>query len=379
MFYREIDTQEQLWELLENEEIVKNVVFQNVNFEVISAIAQKAEYHNCMFMGCVLPVSWEAEKTSKSLVFPKIDVPFNVYIPCLYNKEKLYANYVLGKPDTFANTYDQKIYRHYLETSKHARNIKEMLARRIHDHSISEALNEFLSNYHEKKVVAIMGGHSLKRDEKVFFQIALLSKKLTEEGYLMISGGGPGAMEATHVGAWFAGKSDLLLEQACLTLGKAPDYKHPLWLEVALDVISMHPEPQYESVGIPTWHYGHEPSTPFATRIAKYFENSIREEGLLSIAKGGIIFTPGSAGTLQEIFQEAVQNHYLVFGYASPMIFFNTSYWNSYIPVVPFFKQMIKEEKYKNLIFSVFDSSEEVIEELNRFTDHCSNTSDTNQ
>lgn len=371
MFYREIDTQELLIELLEKEKLLKNIVFQNVDFESIPTLAEKAEYHNCMFMGCKLPASWETQKTSKSLVFPKIDVPFNVYIPTLYNKDKLYANYVLGKPETFANTYDQKIYCHYLETSKHARNIKEMLARRIHDHSITEALSEFLSNYPEKKVVAIMGGHGLKRDEEGFLEIALLSKKLTEAGYLMMSGGGPGAMEATHVGAWFAGKSDLLLEQACLTLSKAPDYKHPLWLDKALEVIAMHPETQYESVGIPTWHYGHEPSTPFATKIAKYFENSIREEGLLSVAKGGIIFTPGSAGTLQEIFQEAVQNHYLIFGYASPMILFNKKYWNEHIPVEPFFRKMIQEEKYKNLIFSVYDSSVEIIEELNRFSEGC--------
>lgn len=371
MYYREINTQKQLSDLLENEKLIENVVFQNVNFEDILPLAESAEYHNCMFMGCRLPASWEAEKTSKSLVFPKIDVPFNVYIPCLYTCEKLYGTYVLGKPETFATTYDQKIYRHYLETSKHARNIKEMLARRIHDHSITEALNEFLANYHEKKIVAIMGGHGIKRNEAGFYEIALLSKKLTEAGYLMVSGGGPGAMEATHVGSWFAGKTEILLEQACAILSEAPDYKHPLWLDKALEVISMHPVSDYESVGIPTWHYGHEPSTPFATKIAKYFENSIREEGLLSIAKGGIIFTPGSAGTLQEIFQEAVQNHYLVFGYASPMILFNKKYWNEHIPVEPFFRKMIDKGKYKNLIFSVCDNNEDVVKELNCFSENC--------
>ena len=64
---------------------------------------------------------------------------------------------------------------------------------------------------------------------------------------------------------------------------------------------------KYVSLGIPTWLYGHEPSTPFATHIAKYFVNSVREDTILTVAYGGIIFTPGSAGTLQEIFQEAVQ------------------------------------------------------------------------
>ncbi len=62
-----------------------------------------------------------------------------------------------------------------------------------------------------------------------------------------------------------------------------------------------------KSIGIPTWLYGHEPPAPFATHIAKYFANSVREDGLLTIAKHGVIFAPGSAGTTQEIFQDATQ------------------------------------------------------------------------
>lgn len=42
------------------------------------------------------------------------------------------------------------------------------------------------------------------------------------------------------------------------------------------------------SLAIPTWHYGHEPPTPFATHIGKYFQNSIREDGLLAVAKHGM-------------------------------------------------------------------------------------------
>ena len=65
-----------------------------------------------------------------------------------------------------------------------------------------------------------------------------------------------------------------------------------------------------QSLSIPTWHYGHEPTSPFATHIAKLFQNSIREDGLLTIARQGIVFTRGSAGTLQEVFQDAQQNFY---------------------------------------------------------------------
>ena len=52
------------------------------------------------------------------------------------------------------------------------------------------------------------------------------------------------------------------------------------------------------SLGIPTWHYGFEPPTPFASHVGNYFQNSVREDGLVSVARGGIIFAPGAAGRI---------------------------------------------------------------------------------
>ncbi|MEJ7734298.1 MAG: hypothetical protein WKG00_34525, partial [Polyangiaceae bacterium] len=77
-----------------------------------------------------------------------------------------------------------------------------------------------------------------------------------------------------------------------------------------------------DSLAVPTWFYGHEPSNLFGTRVAKYFSNSVREDGLLAVAMHGVIFAAGSAGTTQEIFQDATQNHYATFGWVSPMVFF---------------------------------------------------------
>ena len=106
--------------------------------------------------------------------------------------------------------------------------------------------------------------------------------------------------------------------------------------------------------------YGHEPSTPLASHIAKYFDNSIREDGILTIAKGGIVYTPGSAGTLQEIFQEAVQNHYLTFGYSSPMIFLGKDFWTKEVPIWPLLRDMMERGKYKNLLLYLTDDLQEI-------------------
>jgi predicted Rossmann-fold nucleotide-binding protein len=90
------------------------------------------------------------------------------------------------------------------------------------------------------------------------------------------------------------------------------------------------------SVGIPTWLYGHEPATPFATEHAKYFENSVREEGLLTLAIYGAIYAPGSSGTLQEIFEDANQNFYGPPDEGmSPMVFLDIDgYWTKQLPVI---------------------------------------------
>jgi hypothetical protein len=78
-----------------------------------------------------------------------------------------------------------------------------------------------------------------------------------------------------------------------------------------------------ESLAVPTWYYGHEPTSPFASHIAKYFQNSLREDGLITLAAHGIIFAQGKAGTLQEIFQDGVRNYYRSEEDPfSPMVFF---------------------------------------------------------
>jgi predicted Rossmann-fold nucleotide-binding protein len=329
--------------------------------------AMEKEYSDCIFLGCELPKNLIA-KLDDCLIFPTIDVPFNTFLNKLYSRHSLLGEYRTGNPDSYNDTHDMAVYHHYLSQGKEAGDIKETLARRLHDHSVTDALHDFLQDYDEKSIVAIMGGHNMDRDSPDYRKVAGISKALSERGYLMISGGGPGAMEATHVGAWFAGMSDLAMDDAIEMLKKAPRYTDRFWMDTAFRVLEKYPVSLYKSVGIPTWLYGHEPPTPFATHIAKYFANSVREDGLLALAKGGVIFAPGNAGTIQEIFQDATQNHYLSYGYASPMVFFNSRYWHEERPVYPLIKQLSVEGKYQNMILSCCDTEAEVIAAIAKFT-----------
>lgn len=368
MNYREIEEDYELLDLLENSQIIESIAFQSLDFTEVEKLTTDKKFIDCIFLGCTIPDELKVRISVDNLIFPQIKGPFNPYRNRLYDRHSLFNDYELGNPNSYENTLDKQVYDHFLLNGKEASDIKETLSRRLHDHAITDALHDFLEDYDEKKIVAIMGGHSLERGNKNYLEVAKMSKKLTELGYLMVSGGGPGAMEATHVGAWFADKEESELVRAINILAEAPSYKDKYWIDKAFEVLKLYPTTKYESVGIPTWLYGHEPPTPFATQIAKYFANSIREDGLLAIAKGGVIFSPGSAGTIQEIFQDATQNHYLSFGIASPMVFFNKKYWMTDRPVYPLLEKMLKEEKYENLILSICDTGDEVIKEILKFT-----------
>lgn len=285
-------------------------------------------------------------------------VPYEIGRKTLYSAEDLYG----------PNKYDARVYECYMQKGKHACSTKELMARSIHDYCIRRALEQFMDGRNPLRCVGVMGGHGLKRTDEQFRQIVYISKRLTEEGFLMITGGGPGAMEATHLGAWMAGRSDAEVEEALAILAEVTQFTDDRWVETAMKVRAHFPqEKDYESLGVPTWLYGHEPATPFATHIAKFFDNSIREDFILTAAYGGIIFTPGSAGTLQEIFQEAVQNHYLSFGFASPMVFLGRKFWAEEVPIYPLLQHLMTTGRYKNLLLTLTDSEEEVVCTLRDF------------
>lgn len=296
------------------------------------------------------------------------DVPYNVLPQELYTSDLLYDCFDANDPSSFERCYDTIVYRHMTETGKVAPGAMETSARSLHDSTISNHMRKFLDLYEERRVIGVMGGHAMLRSDEAYKQTARVSKCLTEKGFLMISGGGPGAMEATHLGAWMAGRDDDELDKAISILSEAPCFKDADWLKKSFEVMKRFPLiHDYESLSIPTWLYGHEPPAPFATRIAKFFNNSIREDSILTEAYGGIIFMPGSAGTLQEIFQEAVQNHYVSLGYASPMVFVGSKHWTETAPVYPFMEKMIETGQYRNMILHLVDTDDEIIAAITQF------------
>lgn len=349
---------------------VTRYVFQYIDFRMAPQyVAAKHRFVNCCFMGCIIPTEMEAEIMPDCLTFPNMGKKYQAFASKLYTGETLYCGYDPLDEESYGKCFDSEVYSDYMAKGKRCNDLLETLARALHDRAISDAMDTFLSHFDKKQMVAVMGGHSLLRTDDSFRQVALISKNLTELGKVMASGGGPGAMEATHFGAWMAGRSNAQFDSALDILKSAPSFRDEGWLRTAFEVMREYPQSTFRSLGIPTWFYGHEPSTPFATDIAKFFMNSIREDILLSISKGGVIFSPGSAGTLQEIFQDAALNHYESVGEPSPMIFLGKDYYTKEIPVYTLLENLQENGTYKGLLLYVTDSNDEVINTIMAFSD----------
>lgn len=364
----EFDTIAALKAYLETSKDLTGAAFQSIDLASIEEELSSATLKDNFLLGCTFHES-TLELFHRPIIFPAMpNLPFDPFRGELYSPEELLGDYQVGKPETYADTVDGRCYQHYLDTGKaNSDDVMVTLTRRLHDHAMTDALQAFLKG---RKVVAIMGGHSMGRDNPLYIEVARLSRDLVRAGYLPASGGGPGAMEATHLGAWFAERTDAELVDAVSILSKAPLYK-PIaeWFDAAFQVSAKYPLTSSEtcqSLGIPTWLYGHEPPTRFATHIAKYFANSVREEGLLAIAQYGVIFAPGSAGTIQEIFQDATQNHYETYDHASPMIFLDKAFWTQEKPVYPLLKQLAEGHSYADLLW-ITDSREEILGRINAF------------
>ncbi|QHY98469.1 hypothetical protein SSPS47_25500 [Streptomyces sp. S4.7] len=120
-------------------------------------------------------------------------------------------------------------------------------------------------------------------------------------------------------------------------------------------------------MGIPTWFYGHEPPNAFAGHIAKYFANATREDGLLARCNAGVIFLPGAAGTVQEVFDNATPDYYESRGEPTPMVLVDRAHWTERLPAWPLLMSPARERSMESRI-ALVDSVAEAPEALARLS-----------
>ncbi len=291
-------------------------------------------------------------------------------------------------PDIAESYLDTLDFRTFLATRRPSTRAQR-IAWAEQDQQVTEGRNEFLG---ERRCVAIMGGHRVERTSPTYATIAGLGRELASAGVVVSSGGGPGAMEATHLGAMLANRDVTTLSEAIAFLGSFPTFPSGMtaivsrdgrvdrelvrslhrWQTPAFRVLEELGAPPTTSLSVPTWFYGHEPPTPFATHIAKYVSNALREDGLLAIARHGVVYAPGNAGTLQEIFQDAAQNVYRTQRWFSPMCFLDLPFagvdhwWSRHFPIERFLRPLFGDEDYERHVLVTPDPTT-ILDFLNDF------------
>ena len=140
---------------------------------------------------------------------------------------------------------------------------------------------------HVGKAVSIFGSARTPRDHPRYEAARRLARELGEEGYAIVTGGGPGIMEAANRGAREAG---------AISVGLGIELPH----EQSLN--------EYVDVGV-TFHY-------FFTRKVMF----------VRYASGFVVF-PGGFGTLDEAFEAATLRQTEKIRYF-PIVLFDSEYWS---------------------------------------------------
>ncbi|MET8942948.1 Rossmann fold nucleotide-binding protein [Streptomyces sp. NPDC004542] len=333
---------------------------QAVDLTARTDVLLSVDASDAVFLGCPMdPEAAARVRACGALVFPPVPgLPVDPYRGFVYTPDELFASLDEGyeaTPDARAYTWFQR--------TKSDGDIHASMLRAIHDDAVSDALDELLAG---ARVVGVMGGHAMERGTAGYAGAARLGRELTRAGFTVATGGGPGAMEAANLGAYLAPFEDGALTEALRLLAKTPSFRPSVsdWARAAFEVRDRWPGGG-ASVGIPTWFYGHEPPNAFAAHIAKYFANATREDGLLARSTAGVVFLPGAAGTVQEVFDNATPNYYESRGEPTPMVLVDRAHWTERLPVWPLLRALARERPMEARI-ALVDRIEEAPEVLKR-------------
>lgn len=322
-----------------------------------SAALARLDPAGAVFAGCRFDDAAAADLRHRgALIFPELPgLPFDPYRSGLYTADELYMDHREG----YEATPDAAIYAwSVVEHDGHGE-----MAIALHDAAIDDALDAVCDGEH---VVGVMGGHAVRRGESAFGEATRLGRALRLAGSIVATGGGPGAMEAANLGSYLADQPEGAVADASRRLAAVASFRPSVgaWVELAFDVRDRWPGGD-GGVGIPTWSYGHEPPNAFAGHVAKYFQNSVREDTLLRRCNGGIVFLPGAAGTVQEIFQDGCENYYGEPSTVAPMVLVGRDHWTSTVPAWPLLEALAAGRPMAAAI-ELVDSVDDAVEAIAR-------------
>lgn len=186
----EIHERAQLDELLATTRSLDDVVLSGLDLRPYRVALREVSLRGAVLLGCQLEPADLVDMVERGvLVFPRLPegLPFEPWRTRLYAVDELFDVFDASDPCTYCDCVDARIYRHFREHGGAAEPpLLEALARRLHDHGVSEALEALLVEH--PKVVAFMGGHGMLRGDASYVSVAHLAARLAERGYLVATG-----------------------------------------------------------------------------------------------------------------------------------------------------------------------------------------------
>lgn len=219
----------------------------------------------------------------------------------------------------------------------HKRIITDLLATNgdaVESWRVFRIMSEFVSGFELLRkyglAASIFGSARFKPGDKYYKEAEELAAKLARKGFAIITGGGPGIMEASNVGSFKVG-------------GKSVGLNIQLPFEQKLN-----------------------PYTTESLNFDFFFSRKV----MLAFASEVYIYFPGGFGTMDEFFEllTLIQTKKIE---RIPIVLYGKEFWD---PLVTFFsKQMIKEFKTINKedldLFVVVDSVDEAVKYIVKNTD----------
>ena len=178
-----------------------------------------------------------------------------------------------------------------------------------------------------EKAIIIWGSARIKENDIWYKKAVMTAKLLAEKGYTIITGGGPGIMEAANKGAVLGGGDSVGLN-----------------IELPME----------------------QKPNPYIKTLISFRYFFTRKVMFVKYTKGFIIF-PGGFGTLDE-FTEAITLIQTKRIHKFPVVLMDTTYWEGFIDwlkEILLKRQYIDKEDLK--IFKVCDQPEQVVSYIERF------------
>ena len=179
-----------------------------------------------------------------------------------------------------------------------------------------------------RRMVGIMGGHACRRDDPAYWRVVELAIALTEAGFTVATGGGPGIMEAGQPRRIpdAAGDRGAIAARPGASSRRHRPSTTPNTAPRAEAVHASRRGPDGSaggiSLAIPTWLYDHEPVGRFAIAHRQVLRQlDSRGRPAPRGAAPASSSRRGGAGTVQEVFQDLAVNAYAEPGERAPMVF----------------------------------------------------------